>query len=97
LQVFRAGMQEEMDVRVDEAGKQGAVAEVDDFRALRMKDRRADGADAVALDQNFARLKQGSGFHLEQARGVQDDGSRGGVGRRLRGQNCGKCQNWNCD
>jgi hypothetical protein len=34
LQVFRAGMQEEMDVGVDEAGEQGDVAEVDDLGCL---------------------------------------------------------------
>ena len=47
------------------------------FGALGMVDRCAHGADALALDQNFAGLEQGSGIHLEQARGVEDDG-RGG-------------------
>ena len=32
LQIFGAGMQEKMDVRVDEAGKQSGVAEVDEAR-----------------------------------------------------------------
>ena len=54
LQVFRAGMQEEMHVRVDEAGEQRDVAEVDDGCVRRMVDGCADGADALALDENFA-------------------------------------------
>ena len=58
LQIFGAGMQEEMDVRVDQAGHQRGVAEVDDLRALRMLNRFADGANAFALDQDFAGLKQ---------------------------------------
>ena len=87
LQVFRAGMQEEMDVGVDEAGEQRGVAEVDDLRALRMVDRSADGADALALDQNFAGLKDCAGVDLKQARGVEHDG-RGG--RLLRDGNSGE-------
>jgi hypothetical protein len=39
--------------------------------------RRAHCANAIAFHQNFAGLEQGSGFHLEQPRGVEDDG-RGG-------------------
>jgi hypothetical protein len=35
-----------------------------------MIDRGADGANAISLDQYFAGLEQGSGIHLEQARGV---------------------------
>ena len=40
LQILRAGMQEEMDVRVDQAGHQRRVAEVDHFRAGGMRHRR---------------------------------------------------------
>ena len=54
LQIFGAGMQEQVHVGVDQAGQQSGVAEIDDLRAGRMRDRRADGGDAVALDQNFA-------------------------------------------
>jgi hypothetical protein len=32
------------------------------------------GADALALDQNLAGLKQGSGINLEQPRCVKRDG-----------------------
>ena len=79
LQVFSAGMQEEMDVGVDEAGEQSGVAEVDDLCALRMVDGCADGADAVALDEDFAGAEECAGIDLEQARGVEHDGR----GRRL--------------
>ena len=82
LQVFCAGMQKEMHVRVDEAGEQRGVAQVDDFGALRMVDRRAHGANALALDEDFAGLEQGAGIDLEQARGVEDDGGGGGLLRR---------------
>jgi hypothetical protein len=77
LQIFRAGMEEEMDVGVDEAGEQRGVAEVDDLGVLRVVDRCADGSNAIALHEDFARLEQRAGIDLEQARGVQDDGRRG--------------------
>ena len=87
-------MQEEMNVRVDKAGEQGSVAEIDDFGALRMVDRGADGANAISLDQNFAGLEQGSGIHLEQARGVENDGRGGwllcGCDDRHEGECCAK-------
>ena len=38
LQIFRAGMQKQMDVGIDQPGKQRAIAQVDDFRAGRMLD-----------------------------------------------------------
>jgi hypothetical protein len=63
-----------MNMRVDEAGDQGGVAEVDDLRALRMVNRGADGANAVALNQDFARLEDLAGIDLKQAGGVEDDG-----------------------
>ena len=81
LQVFRAGMQEEMNVRVDEAGQQGCVAEVDDLCTLRMLDGLADGANALALNQNFAGLEDDASIDLEQAGRVEDDG----CGERLLG------------
>ena len=78
-------MQEEMHVRVDEAGEQRGVAEVDDLGAGRMVDRGADGADAVTFDEDFAGPEQRAGIDLEQARGVEDDG-RGGNLRRADAQ-----------
>jgi hypothetical protein len=86
-------MQEEMDVGIDQAGKQGAVAEVDDSGALGMIDRGADGANAIAFDKNFAGPEQGSGINLEQARGVEDDGRGGRLcvnGGRHDGERCAK-------
>jgi len=68
-------VQKEMDVSVDEPGEQARVAKIEDAGALRMLNRDADGADAVALDQDFARLKQSASVHLEQTRGVENDGS----------------------
>jgi hypothetical protein len=82
LQVFGSGMQEEVHVGVDEAGKQRGVAEVDDSGALRMVYRFADGADAVALDENLAGLEECASVDLEQAGGVEDDGD-GSSGRRF--------------
>jgi hypothetical protein len=44
-----------------------------------MINRGADGANAIPIDQHFTGLKQGTGIHLEQARGVEDDGRWGGL------------------
>jgi hypothetical protein len=63
-----------MHVGVNQAGEQRGVAQVDDFGSLRMVDGATYGADALALDQNLAGLKQGSGINLEQPRCVKRDG-----------------------
>jgi hypothetical protein len=42
-----------------------------------MLDGAAHGADALALDQNFAGLEQRSGVYLEQPRRVEHDGRVG--------------------
>ena len=81
LQIFRAGMEEEVDVRVDEAGEQGGVAEVDDFRACG-RDFGADFFDASP----WMRISPGgdaAGLDVEQAGGVQDDRMHGGRGLLL--------------
>ncbi len=85
LQIFGAGVEEEVDVGVDQAGEQGGVAEVDDFGVRRARDFRADFVDAVALDEDFAGSGDAAGFDVEQARGVEDDG----VGRRRGGRRLG--------
>ena len=77
LQILRAGMQKQMHVRVDQAGQQRGIAEIDDLRALRMIDRRSHRLDALALDQNLAGLEHVSGIDLKQPRRVQHDGRRG--------------------
>jgi hypothetical protein len=56
-----------------------------------MIDGLAHGFDALALDQNFAGLEQGSSINLEQPRGVEDDGRRGRIRRGLLGGRQGSC------
>ena len=85
-------MQKEMDMRVDEAGEQRGVAEVDEADSLRMLDRRADSTDALALDEDLAGLEQGSGVDLQKAGGVEHDGRGGwllGVGGKRQGHGAG--------
>jgi hypothetical protein len=65
-------MQEEMNVCVDKAGEQRGVAELDDLRARRMRDRSADLLNALTGDEDFAWREDFSGLDDEQARGVQD-------------------------
>ena len=77
LQVFGAGMEKEVYVRVDQAGQQRGVAEVDDFGAGRMLYRRADFYyNPVALNEDFSRLDEAAGFHVKHAGGVQTCGAR---------------------
>jgi hypothetical protein len=73
LKVFRAGMKEQVDVRVDKAGKKCGVTEVNDFGAGRARDFRADFNYGVARDKNFAGGGDMPGFDIEKARGVKDD------------------------
>ena len=73
LQIFGAGMQEKVDVRVDEAGEESGVAEVDEFGLVWAGHMRADFHDEAALHQNFAGGRDASSFYVEQARGVQHD------------------------
>jgi hypothetical protein len=72
-------MQEKMHVRVDQAGHQGAVPEIDDFRARGMFHTRSHLGDAVALNQDFAWLDDLPGFDIQQPRGMQDHGTRCGL------------------
>jgi hypothetical protein len=66
-------MQEEVDVRVDESGKQGRVAEIDDLGARRVLDGRADFDDVVTLDSYLAGCDNPASLHFDQPRGVQDN------------------------
>ena len=70
LRVFRAWMQEQMHVRVDQSRHQRAVAQIDRLRVVRMINMTADRDDALAADQHFARRKDFAAVHIEQARGV---------------------------
>ena len=56
LQVFGARMQKQMYVRVDQAGQQRCVAEVDHLRSLRVVDRSAYGFDPFAFNEDLAGL-----------------------------------------
>src|SRR5450631_1916775 len=73
LQVFLPRMQEKMNMRIDQPRQQRAISEIDDLRARRMLYRRADFDDAVAFDQNFARLQDLAAFNVEQTRRMQHD------------------------
>lgn len=84
LEVFGAGVQEEMDVRVDEAGHQRGVAEIDDRSAIGMRDVLAGFADVVADDENLAWGVDLAGGDVEDAGRVQNGrGGRGLLGRLL--------------
>ncbi len=89
LQIFRTGMQEEMDVRVDQPGHQGDVAEIDDLGSRGMADVRSGFDDALTLNQDFTGSDDLSVFDIEHARGVQNDGRlrlrarQGGAGRNV--------------
>jgi hypothetical protein len=84
LQVFRSGVEEEVDVRVDKAGKKRGVAEFNNFGAGGARDFRADFDYRFARDQNFAGGGDFAGFDVEQSRRVEDDWvcSWSGLGRR---------------
>ena len=84
LQIFRAGMQEEVDVRVDQAGEKCGVAEIDEFGGVRVIHLGADFYDESALDEDFPGSNGAASFYVEQARGVEDDGARSRGGRGLR-------------
>jgi len=73
LKIFRTGVKEEVDVRVDKAGEKSGIAEINDFGAGGAGDFRADFGYGAAIDQDFAGGGDVSGFDVEQARGVKDD------------------------
>ncbi len=86
LQVFGAGMQEQMNMGIDHAGHQRGVAQIDDLGACGMFHARSDGANAMVFDKNFAGLQDRTGVDLKQPRSVQHDGvglsAVGAVARR---------------
>jgi hypothetical protein len=63
-----------VDVRINQAGKQCAIAQVDHVRAGRMLDRSPHFNDTFAVHENLARRDDVSGLHVQQTGGVQDDG-----------------------
>ena len=58
----------EMDVRVDQAGKQGRVAEIDHLRVRRHLHAASDGDDPVAFDDHDGAVDQRTRRGIEQAR-----------------------------
>jgi hypothetical protein len=77
LQVFSAGMQKEMNVRVNQPWQQCRIAEIDEPRALRVLYTLAHRANTIALDQHLTGLAHHSGIHVEQSRRVQNNRCRG--------------------
>jgi hypothetical protein len=73
LKVLSARVEEEMDVRVDKAGKKSGVAEVNDFGSEGTRYFRADFDYSVARDQYLAGGCDVAGFYVKQARRVEDD------------------------
>ena len=82
LQVFRARMQKQMDVRVDEPRQQRAVTKVDDFRSGRMRHGRANVDYPLPLDEHLAGTNDPSGLDIEQTSGMQNNGARSSLLRR---------------
>jgi hypothetical protein len=74
LEVFFAWVQEEMDVGIDQAGQEGAIAQVDGLCAGGMGYGGAGFNDAVALDEDFGGSDDSAGFDIQQACGVEDYG-----------------------
>jgi len=67
-------MKKEMNMRVNQPRKQRNISKVHDVCALRTIYRPAHGADAIPVNQHFARLKNRAAIHLQQARGMEHDG-----------------------
>jgi hypothetical protein len=84
LEGLVAGVQEEVNVSVDEAGHQGGRAEVDDGGVRGMRDVLADFGDLVAGDEDFAGRDELAGGDVEEMRGVEDCGRGGWSGFGLR-------------
>jgi hypothetical protein len=73
LQIFGAGMKEEVDVGVDQARHQRGVAKVDGLRSGGVGHGGAGGNNLVPLHQDLSRRNNASGFDIEQARGMEND------------------------
>ena len=90
LEGLVAGVEEEVDVGVDETRHQGCGAEVDGLGSRGVGDVLADLGDAVAGDEDFAGGDELAGGDVEQVSGVEDCGflsllSGGGEGKQERG------------
>ncbi len=78
-----ADLERQMRVRVDEAGHQRHIAEVDDLRSRRWR-RRVDGGDPITLDDDRGTAEHLSAGDVEQPRSAHRHGGR--LLRLLRGQ-----------
>ena len=83
LQVLGSGMEEKMDVDVDEPGHQSCRAQIDHRGAPGMGDRGTSFNNAIAAHQHLAGADEGAMFHIEDVGGMEHDGiaSRNGGGR----------------
>ena len=70
LQIFGARVQEQMHMRVDEAGQQSGVAKIDDLSAGRARNLGPDFFDYITLDENLTRCSDVSRSNVEQTRSV---------------------------
>ena len=62
-----------MDVSVNQAGKQRAIAQIDYLGAGGMFHRRSELDDAFILNQDFCGLEYAAGSHVEETSRVQND------------------------
>ena len=73
MQVFRPGMQEEVNVRVNQPRHERTIAQIDNLGARLMFHLRTNFDDAITFDQNFAWLQESAVFNVEQPRRMQHD------------------------
>jgi len=63
-----------VDVDIDQAGQQSAIAEIDGLRAIGMSDFSAGFDDAISADENFAGAQHPARLHIQQVGGVKNRG-----------------------
>jgi hypothetical protein len=73
-------MEKEVDVRIDETGHEGGVAEIDGGGSGGMGDVGASLGDAVATDENFAWSDESAVLNVKQMGSAQDYYLRRGLG-----------------
>ena len=76
LKIFGSGVEEEMDVGVDQPRHQRGIAKIDGLRSCRVGYGGAGGDNLLSFDQDFSGGKNAAGFDVEQARGMENDGVR---------------------
>jgi hypothetical protein len=89
----------EVRVRVDEAGEQRGVAEIDDLSASGYGRAGTGGGDFIVGDDDEAGSRERIAFAVEHARGLEDDGFAGSLLRLLGiggARDCSRCKSC-CD